>query len=242
MRNRTKWIIAAAVLAIALGSCKIYNLRERAGGSVLWNADEAYLFIFVTREGLPVSFLRYPWFFIKGRLGAVDLPDDESRSLVVMRVTSSGVEHHPVKVEGREPASGPGMFTPLEGRIYANYPALGGLCWWAGDHFEQATQEERLRLDGIDRLTVPDIDNGEGGWSRRGFGIGPVDNTFRIEVGEEFGLSVTDVAPTPNGTGNGSVSIDLLYPGKAPKRIWEFDARMALVSRTEYQHIFKDRE
>lgn len=240
MRARTKAMIAAAALAVALWSCKIYNLRERVGGTLLWNANEAYFFAFITREGLPVSFLEYPWFSFKGFLGAWDPPDDERGSLVVIRVTSSGVERHVMKVEGSEPGSGPNFITPLEGGIYANYPAMGGLCRWAGDHFERATQEERLRLDGISRLTVTEIKNGEDGWSRNGFGIGPADRRFKIEVGENFELSVTELARKSKATGNGSISIDLLRSGKAPERIWEFDARMALVSRTEYQHLFHE--
>lgn len=183
MRNRMKAMIAVAILAAAIASWKIYFLREYTHGDVLWNASEAYLFMGVSREGLHVSCLRYPWVFVQGYLGAAESPDDGHGSLIVIRVTSSGVEHHVLKLEDRTPGSGPGFITPLDGRIYANYPALGGLCRWAGDHFERATQEERRRLDGISRLTVLDIDNGENGWSKRGFPNGLTDYKFTSRGG-----------------------------------------------------------
>jgi hypothetical protein len=88
------------------------------------------------------------------------------------------------------------MYTPSEGHIYANEPELGGLCRWAGDHFEPATREERHRLDGINHLTNKDIDHAEDGRSKHSFTLGPgdINDTFRIDVDHSFTLSLSDLA------------------------------------------------
>lgn len=228
-------VIAAAVIAAA--SFNAYFIREDTGGILIWNANEAYLFFNITSRGHYVKWLRYPWFSIKEYLGAIEDPDDDRGSLIVVRVTSFGVERHILKVENRGPGSGPNFITPLEGHIYANYPAVGGLCRWAGDHFEPATQEERRRLDGINRLTVSNIDHDDMGWSKRGLGGGLQDNRFTIDVGDKFQLSITSLAER-NDT-NGAVSIDVLRPGQPPKRIWDFQARRGMVSWAEYKLTFR---
>jgi hypothetical protein len=71
------------------------------------------------------------------------------------------------------------MFTPREGRIYVNYPACGGLCIWAGDHFDPAPQEERRGFNGIGFLTMRDFEN-KNGWSKRRFGDNSTDSNFTI--------------------------------------------------------------
>ena len=114
------------------------------------------------------------------------------------------------------------MYTPLENRIYANYPGLGGLCWWAGDHFEPATPGEQQRLDGIGHLTGQDIPQGVNGWFKRSFQVGPgdIDDAFTIEVGGKFKLTASD-----RGGKNGDriLSINLLRPGHHPEKVWDAD-------------------
>ena len=146
-----------------------------------------------------------------------------------------------MKVDNPRPGNGADMYTPLEGHIYANDPALGGLCRWVGDRFEPATPEERQRLDGINHLTNKDIDHGENGWSKHSFGIEPgnLDSSFTIEVGNNFKLSLNDLAAK---TGDRTFSINLLRPGHAPEMIWNRDLHWGRVSKTEYNHAFHDRE
>ena len=228
-------------LVITTTNCKIYFLRENSGGYVMWNPTEAYIFIHVMRQGLPVRYMRYPFFVAGEILGVVESVEDDRASLVVIRVTSHGIERHLLNLKAdpqRGPGSYAGDYTPLEGHIYGMCPPLDGLCRWSGDHFERATQEERQRLNGIKRLTRGDFENDENGWSRRQFLAGPTDRKFTIEVGEKFGLSVNNLGV--NGTENGTVSIDLLRPGKPPERIGEYYGRIGKVSRTEYQHAFQE--
>jgi hypothetical protein len=171
-------------------------------------------------------------------------------------VTAAGIERHRLELDRSEkggPGSDSSKYTPIGGRIYAYCPKLGGsfmqdghlvgkdmddgLCWWAGDHFEKATEEEKRRLNGISRLTSTDFENNEQGWSRRGFGAGPGSPPFTINVDSKFQISATNVG---RGTDAGSVSIDLLRPGKAPERIGTFEARRRWVSKGEYRHAFLD--
>jgi hypothetical protein len=243
MRKRTKAIVAIAILVVAAANCNLYSLREYCGGNLLWNDSEAHFFVEVVRQGYHVSCLRYPWITIKEYLGAIESPDDNRAFLVVLRVTSYGVERRVLDLADRAnggAGSDPRQFTPLEGHIYANCPQLDGLCRWSGDHFERATQEERRRLAGPDSIAKDYIRAAENGWSKRQFGAGPPESTSTIDVGDGFQLSLKNLAV--KGTENTTLSIDVLRPGKAPERIGKFDARppMGMVTKTEYQRAFHD--
>jgi hypothetical protein len=251
MRRRTKVIVVVAIIAgaiIAAASLRIYFIREDSGGDVLWSANDAYVFIGVSRRGFRVSYLEYPWAILRGYLHSVRLPDDDLGSLIVIRVTPSATERHVVDLKDRAPGSGPGLYTPFEGRIYANYPALGGLCRWSDDHFERATEDESRRLvssnfpdvkgwsNRIFGLTAWPLDN-VNGWSKRGIGSGP-ENFARItvDVGGRFTLS--EKSDAVDSTGYASVSIYLQRPGQAPERIWYLDGHPRRISRVEYDRMF----
>jgi hypothetical protein len=233
MQTKTKAAIAIAICAavVIAASYRLYFIREDKGGTVLWNKNEAYFFIPISRRGKHVSSLRYAWFLAKEYLGAIEPADDDRESLAVVRVTPSRVENHMLPQTDLRPGSGPSMYTPRKGRIYANCPALGGLCVWIGDHFEPAAQEEQRGFNGIEGLTEKDFDHG---WSSSGFNSG-----FTINVGDQFTLSVND---SPMETENGAISIDLLRPGKPPERIWDLSVHKGRVSKTEYQHAFREHE
>jgi hypothetical protein len=202
---------------------------------VLWNQDEAYLFMSVARRGLHVSYLGYAGVIFREYLNGVREPDDERKSVVVIEITSSAVEQHVLEVADSTPGMDPGSYTPIEGRIYANYPGIGGLCRWDGDRFEPATGEEQRRLDGINRLTSRDFDN-VNGWSKRTFVPAPSDYQFEVRLGEHGTLRIRN--RRLDRAGNGGVSIDLQRPGQAPHRIWYLDGRPRTVSRIEYEQLF----
>src|SRR5271165_6760333 len=200
-RNRHTRAKAAVVLMIcvalvAAASFRTYAIIGGSGGDVMWNPSEAYIFMFVSNLGYTANGLVYPWVLFKkyilGGFAALEDPTDQRAYLVVIRATSSGVERHVVKLADRMnggPGRDPSEFTPLEGRIYAYCPWVGGhfiqdghwvgndmdhgLCWWTNDHFKKATDEERRRLHGIQRLTKGALENDENGWSRLAFGAGP---------------------------------------------------------------------
>ena len=261
MRNRTKVITATAILVllVAAASFRIYTISELNGGCVLWNGRDAYFFIKVDDRGYNATHLKYPWILFKRHViggFAAEFPNDERGSLIVIHVTSVRIERHIRGLDRTEPGSNgsdPYRFTPLEGHIYASCPWLighfmqdghlvgkdmdDGLCRWADDRFEKATEEDKRRLGDISRLTKADFENDDGGWSRRELGAGPAERKFTIHLGDGFQLSVNNVA---RGDGGGTISIDLLRPGKASERIGDFDAHDRRVSKAEYLHVFHD--
>lgn len=229
-------IVLLIVVIVSAATIKTYYIRNDSGQELLWSTGEAYLFINVHRRGIRVSYLEYPWLIFKEWLGgfaAVRPPDDELSFVVVIHVTPSAVERHVVIVPDTAPGAAPGFYTPLEGHIYANYPGLGGLCRWADDHFERATEEERNRLGGINHLTLVDFDN-DGGWSRRGVG-GGVGYEFTAEVAGNFSLVVKNQAKDPREYPK--ISFDLLRSTQSPERIWYLDETPRGVSRSAYHQL-----
>ena len=242
MRKLIAVIIAIALaIAVIAASFNVYFNLEESKATALWNDKEVQLFIGTRSIGHRVSTLWLSWFLLKSRLGAVEDPDDDHGSLDTIKVTPSAVEHHVLKLDYRNPTTGADMYTPLDGHIYANDPALGGLCRWVDDRFEPVTPEERQRLDGINRLTNKDIDHNQDGWSKHSFAVGPgdINDTFTIAVGDNFKLSLSDVAMKSGGR---RFSIDLLRSGHSPEKIWSRELQWGRVNKTEYRRVFEQRE
>jgi hypothetical protein len=237
MRRITAVKIATALFATAIVTSavlKIYYRRDDSGGVVLWNADQAYLFISVTNRGYYTAYLKYPWEVFKEYVHAASPADDEHGSITVIRVTSSGVECHVVDI-GENPGSGPSLFTPFEGHIYAN--CQGSLCKWSGTRFELATEQEQERFEGTSRLT-PEIDTDVNGWAKRGVGAGP-SNTFARLTADVGGLFTISEKGAPVGhSGFAVVTIYVQRPGQAPERVWYLDGHPRRVSRREYEVTF----
>jgi hypothetical protein len=116
------------------------------------------------------------------------------------------------------------MYTPMDGRIWVNWPTIGGLCWWAGDHFEPATPEERQRLDGLNHLKGPVAYRNEAGWSADGVWAG---YSPAINVGHEFELRVVSGV----SMGDGSISVEMRKQCGEPKTMFSIDSAAGRVSR-----------
>jgi len=234
-RKLAIWILAVGMVLVLSASLNAYFIRIEGGGEVLWNDNEAYLFIASNILGHHVKWIQYPLLIAREMLGGTELPDDSGGSMYVIRVTSSGVERHVFELVDRRPGSGPSMYTPMEGRIWLNYPTLGGLCWWAGDHFERATQDELRELDGINHLNNRFYRN-ENGWSKDMVTDGR-DST--IKVGDKFEL----LAGGPRASdGQGAISVDMRSPGHEPTMVFNLDIRVGMASRSEYRRTFPDRK
>lgn len=227
-------IAAAAIACVALAvaaSCSMYFIRDGSGGWVLSNDSEAYFFTQTNRDGLEISYLRYPWMIVREYFYAVELPTERCGILVVLHVTRSAAESHQSTV--LDPAAGPILFTPIDGKIYANCPQLGGLCRWAEDHFERASPAERVRLgDNIDHLTNKEAPRNQDGWSKLGFRP-----TFTINVNDQLSLLINNPL---DDVKQGSITIDRIRPGNSPERVWDFPVRRGQVSRAEYERAFRD--
>jgi hypothetical protein len=241
MRMGRKLTIIAVVLGtvmVALGSLKIYFIREDSSGNMLWTADETYLFMDVFQRGARVSYLEYPWILLKQHLYGVRPPDDQRTSVMVVRVTPSGVEHHVVEMLNEHPGNTPALYTAFEDQIYAN--CEGYLCKWTGSKFEAATQDEQHRLDETRQLIAKDTDKGARQWSQRAFGEASNNYQFAITVGKEFTLEVTN--RLQDQTRHSILSIDVVRPGQTAEPILRFDGRPRRVSKTEYEQEFTHRD
>jgi len=222
--------IAGAVVLTGAAIGQLHYVREGAGGQVLWNAEEAYFFIGVSYDGLRIRYLEYPWFLIKEAFHASYLRDTTRGSMMVVRITKSGVERHMVALDLPTPA--PHLFTPHDGKIYANCAQLGGLCKWSGDHFERAVEEERRGFS-FEHLHADIERNGEDGWWQRGFG-GCDDRDDN--VGDRFRISTR-----MGGTRQSLVCtlrIDRVNAAGGAEPIWEFKGREGRISGSEYRRIF----
>ncbi len=240
MRSGTKIAVGITFLAAVVAASaipKIYFVREDSGGEVLWNTDQAYLFIGVTRRGFHCRYLQYPWVVFQGYVGAPPPADDERTSRTVIRVTQSGVERHVLDIADNVPGASPDFYTPLDGHIYAN--CTGVLCRWTGGTFETASEDENRRV-GINHL-IPDIDTEVQGWSKRGIGAGPQSNFARLtaDVGGIFTLSET--SEEVGIPGYAAVAVYLKRPGQAREKIWYLDGHPRRVSKPEYEQVFGPR-
>jgi hypothetical protein len=216
----------AIILSAALNA---YLIRSDAAGHALWNDKEAYFFIYKDTVGRHVKWIGYPFLVAGEMLGNIEPPDDSRGTMFVLRVTSEGVERHALEMTDRRQGSGPSMLTPREGRIWANYPTLGGLCWWAGDHFERASTEELQRLGEFNSLNNDSYD-GKNGWSKTGLSGRNLD----IKVGDDTELLVYG----GGGAARDPISIEMRKRGGESRTIFELDQSVGLVSGSEYRKAF----
>jgi hypothetical protein len=237
MRNRT-WVIAASVMLVAASAVlNLYFIRDDGAGQLLWQGNEAYLFVRRFRVGYRPSFLGFPFVMAREYFGGVPSPDETHVLLDVFRVTPSGVERHFLSPSNA--TTDASLYTPIDSAIYANCPSLGGLCRWAGDSFVPATQEERQRLGGFSCLSSGNIDQGANGWSRREFAAWLNTFTDTIDVGGQFQILIKAVG---SETGPATVSIKVQRPGQAPEQIENIESNQGKrVSGKEYQRVFYDR-
>jgi hypothetical protein len=132
-------------------------------------------------------------------------------------VTSSSVECHTVELTDfvhDSPRSDPYGFTPFGAHVDTHYPKFGEVCRWAGDHIEQATDQERSSVPpeffaARTPSDTDDFDNNVDGWSPRALVAGSPDRRFTVDVDDQFRLSMTNVATDGS---NGTASIEILFP------------------------------
>jgi hypothetical protein len=88
-------LLAVVVLAWAWNFAELHFIREDGGGgTVLWNADEAYLFVYDFPDGFVLTIPQYFAEPIREYFHAPVIPVDSKRILTVLHVTSSGMDRH----------------------------------------------------------------------------------------------------------------------------------------------------
>jgi hypothetical protein len=223
-------VVLVAAVIVALTFTQMYHVREDTAGQLLWKGDRAYLFMSSARRGYHFKYLEYPWVIFKEYLRAPPIPNDQRRTLDVIRITPNTLERHVIEVEGNTPD----LLTPFEGHIFAN--CEGTLCKWNETRFEPATEEEGRSLNGISKLSAigfSDID----GWSKRRIDATTDGFQFSVELSKQVTLLVKqgNVYRSPYD----SSTIDLLRPGQPPEKLWHVDGNPRWVSKNEYERTFE---
>src|SRR5580698_8784037 len=159
-------LVVIVVLLSLAASVNLYYVSDGAGATLFYKGDEAYLFVGTGSTGYHFSCLRYPFVILKDYFHAPPIPADEHVSGAVIRITPSVVERFQTNF-GKEVWAAPDFLTPFDDGFYAMCPGVV-LCKWTGDRFEPASEEDRRRLDGTNRLFHGDINNQiVNGWSVR---------------------------------------------------------------------------
>jgi hypothetical protein len=236
MNKKTKTVAAflVLVLAVVLGlACHVYIVAGWGGGTVFWKGEEAYLFVGNSHTGYHFRALEYPFVLLAQYFYYVPSPQNGVASEIVMRVTRAGIENHIVNY-GEWPAHPPLFLTPFEDSFYAVCQG-GVLCKWAGDRFQPATEEERRKFGGVDKLARGGFTE-LNGWHARGDGL-PGDHS-EVQLGKDLVISVrnrtTDLRAYP------WVSIDLLRAGQPTQSLYNVDGTPRMVSKSEYEQTFKE--
>lgn len=228
-------VLAVLLLAVAVAvvSSKIYVLRDYGGGFLLWNGNEAYLFMDISRRGFQITYMEYPWVVLKELLYGVREPDNQRTSVTVVHITPSGVERYVLPAEDEQQANTPDLYKVVEDHIYANYH--GHAYKWTGSEFERATEEEQHRYDETNQVIAGDVEKYRGGWSQRGVG----GSDYAADVGGKFTLQVKDKVMREGGAG--ILSIVLIRPGQGLEEIYHLDQHPRRVGKTEYTAVFARR-
>jgi hypothetical protein len=92
--RKAVWILLLAGFLILLAINDIHFIRNDGGAYLLWNGNEADLFVHNYQRGFRISYLTYPLVVLKEYFGAPPLPDDEKLSAAVIHVTPFGIKRY----------------------------------------------------------------------------------------------------------------------------------------------------
>jgi hypothetical protein len=231
-----KITIAIVLLVVALigaAFMNAYYVADGAGATLYWRADDAYLFVGASSSGYHFRYLDYPMVALRGYFNASLPADDNHVSGTVIHVTPFVVERYQLDY-GKDSATTPDFLTPFDDGFYAMCTGQV-LCKWIGKHFEPATEEQRLRHDGTNRLFHGDM-SGQiiNGWSVREVRRSP-DDHFEIPIGNAYAIHAENHAKDVRYPW---VSVDLLRPGKSPESLYNVNGTPRRVNRTEYEKLF----
>jgi hypothetical protein len=237
--NKTRAMKITIVLAIlvafvaAAAFLNVYYVADGAGATLYWRADDAYLFVGASSSGYHFRYLDYPMVALREYFNAPLRPDDNHVSGMVIHVTPLVVERNQLDY-GKYGAATPHFLTPFNDGFYAMCKGQV-LCKLIGDHFEPATEEQRVTHDGTSRLFHGDM-SGQlvNGWSVREVRRSPGDH-FEIQVGNQYGIHAENHAKDVRYPW---VSAELLRPGKSSETLYNVNGTPRRVSRTEYEKLF----
>jgi hypothetical protein len=232
LANKKIFIPAVAfcsvVLVVMIFFYEVYSIDDWVDGHLIWNSHEAYLFAGWSGMGYHATPIGYVIALIPAYFGASARPDDTHGSTLVFRITPTTIQRYVV------PDIGFRAYIPSGNTIYA---WDGGPLWkWEGDHFQEATEEERQKIIEVPKVTIlsvrKDISD-LNGWSVRNSitGLPPKSQIQLDGKAIDFFMTLQDL--------NREVSLDVQLPGGAREQLLHARSRLHLVGKSEYKDKFK---
>ena len=220
------------VLVIAFFRWELHFAGDDArDGVLLWNSREAYLFVGWGRSGYHFTCSEYLLSHIPAYFGISRTVDDNRLSMLVVRITPTGIERY--VADPYQMYRGFLAYVPRGNTIYA-YDGGATLWKWAGTDFVNLSSQEQQRV-AIDpnlfssREDYTDVD----GWSLRR-SLTRLPPEFKIEL---QGQPVTFLTKQKNS--GEELLLELRLPGGISQELLHVKHSFHLVSKAEYDHMFK---
>ena len=233
MTRKSKLLIALLVGALVLIglSFPLHLVGDSVqGGVLMWNSDEAYLFLGWGCAGYRITGFEYLFSNIPAYFGVPRTVDDNRLSMVVIRITPTGVERY---VTAPYQMYHPFLaYTPRGKTIYASDG--GAALWkWAGTHFEKLSPEEQQKVAVDQTVFSPSEDyTNVSGWSSR-HSVASWPSEFKIEL---QGKPVTFL--TKQNSSGKELSIELRLPSGASQMALHVKRDFHLVSKSQHGRAF----
>ena len=228
-------LVVLAVTATILARLRMYYVKSGAIANLLWNSNEAYVFINDFRSGYSFSYLGYLSEVVREvfPFGASP-PERQHFCMIVLHITPETTERH--VVDNFHAGSPPFV---VGQNIYAgNLSAETGPTKWSGTYFEPMTSEEYKAVQDAQHgggiPISPSYDN-FGGWSRRMVDVVSPESDAKITM-EIAGKQLSLLAHS--GAKDHEAYIDVTRPGQPPDRMWHLNERSQRVSKATYNQIF----
>lgn len=222
IRKRYLALVAATLTSVAfVGAATEMRIAwaHAAPTHLLWNTNEAYLFIGTRRTGWYGNYLEFAWQAIRNALGASTSIKESRPAVIVLRITRSDVQRH--TFDGMMP--GPVMVRDDEIYILSNGPRR-----WRDGGFERIDADQE-RVVHSSPMQEPNF-SGVQGWSRRMnlFHGGEGDVPMTLD-----GETVTVIAETQYSPAV-SAGVRLRRAGGDVQALWSVDERARYLSREDY--------
>jgi hypothetical protein len=231
LHKRIKLIVAfsTAVVVFAGFYWKLYIVGDSAQDDVLlWNQDQAYLFIGWGRSGYHFTGFEYLFAHIPAYFGIPRTVDDNRLSIIVFRITPTAIERY--VAEPYQMYRGFLGYFPRGDTIYA-YDGGATLWKWAGARFETVTPEEQRGL-ALELSSQGDYTNVDGWSSRHSLTARPTKSEIEVQ-GKPVAL-FTKVKDSGR-----EVTVEVRLAGGKLQRILQTTRAWHLVSKSEYEEIFR---
>lgn len=210
-------ILCLGFLLFALTLPKRYLLLDVAEGTLLWNANEADLYVQVTTEGFKSDYLQDLFGVHYGKPWA---PDKTLPTLVVIRIRADA----PVlKMVGRGIAFE--SIAPFGQDIYAKNKKT--ISKWNGSTFIEVSDPS---ISADDPRWSQTYFTGPDGWSGKRYLVQREDYVFRVDPG---GKPMTLVVRRP--CEHDEVIFDLARPDQFPEQLWKVSQTSRRVTKAEYE-------